>query len=164
MCSIGKAAAESAEGTLPTSMLDAHPSQIDIMHRHGLLVKKDTRTFQLSALSTATMLKLHSPSPMHSSPRSSDVTVVEMRYELVRMGWTLVGKPTECQLASRKCLSCQCSGYFQLIIHQLESIARLAQGKAFSHSQQKGYYNAVRLVCAHLQVAACLASNIQCYF
>lgn len=141
---------------MPASVIDECRSEVDMMHKHGLLIKQSNNVFQLSALSTASVLKLQNPVPvtMSTSTDSREATVVEMRYKLIESGWTLVDKPSECQVANRKCLRCQCSGYFELLLNHCGSIEKLASFNAFSHSQQKGYYRAVMLVCTHFRIAA----------
>ena len=149
VCGIGRLLAEQADGTIPETILREHEPEVSIMQRHGLVVRNSEGVFQLTSFSNGAAVILGNP----QSPRSflgdspDELTVVELRLDLVKAGWTLVDKPSECQIESRLCMRCQSHSYFTLLLHSFDQVVQLARMNAFSHSQQKAYYATIALVC-----------------
>ena len=153
VCEAGKVAA-AANGILPQSFLNDHGAEVEIMQRHGLLVKKTHGGLELTALSTAAAVKLEDPQLLKPpGDRPDDKTVVELRSDLVDAGWFLVDKPSECQAANRRCMRCQSHCYFKLLLQYPNQVMELARMNAFSHSQQIAYYKAIALVCVSFPTA-----------
>ena len=119
------------------------------MQKHGLLIKRDNGTYQLSALSTSSIVHLKEPESVSTGCDGSDLTVVEMRVMLKGEGWTLVRRASECNVRERCCVYLQCAKYFKLMIQHVQCLELLTDMRAFSHSQSKAYYEAVELIILH---------------